>query len=854
MPASQPIFVISNDAAETARWVAALAHAGFRTRHTSNARDAVAESLQWEPGLLLIGSGLPENEGDQLCRAIKENALTAKTPIVLISDSTGSFTLTGEAQSLANEIIPATVSDEEFIRRVQQHLTPLSPPESPERLPEEKETYLRSLFESSLAGVAFLNDEGGFIRVNPTLKRFLGQETDYFMGRKLQEVVHRPDLGKIEECINGLEAGTSRRFEDEVMMATQSGKFVACRLRVERAKVDEGSMAPLLAQFLPLHQGSRPAEDLTTQQDFLNSILGSIPDGVAVFDDSRKLFLHNTAAERILGPGLHSSNKKDWPIGYGLYFPDMSTPYHPDQLPVARAIRGENVNSAEIGVRLSEVADPRLVSMSARPLHDSQGNIRGGVIVFHDITEQKRSDEALEIQSQVLSNMTEGVSISDRYGFMRYTNPALEKMLGYSAGELTNQHLSLLNTYSGEENARLSKEINRALKEGGFWIGEMSNRHKDGRILTAHARISLLEVSGSKYWVCVQEDVTERRRTEEALRQSEERFALIYRSSPAAICITTLREGRIIDMNDTCSTWLGYERHEVLGKTTLQLSLWARPEDQELALEELQKKRVLKNLEKGFRTRRGEVRETLVNSDLIELSGEECVIWILTDITDRNRANDQIKRSLKEKEVLLQEIHHRVKNNLQVISSLLNLQSNYIKDAVSKELFRESQDRVKSMALIHEKLYQSKDLARIDFAEYIESLINMLMQSYRSAGNIKLSSNITKAFLDIDTAIPVGLMLNELVSNSLKHAFPEGKEGTISISLSPEGGKNFKLTVSDNGIGIPDGLNIETSNSLGLRLVRILTRQIGGNLEFNTAGCTEFTIRFEDQERKIPVD
>jgi len=181
----------------------------------------------------------------------------------------------------------------------------------------------------------------------------------------------------------------------------------------------------------------------------------------------------------------------------------------------------------------------------------------------------------------------------------------------------------------------------------------------------------------------------------------------------------------------------------------------------------------------------------------------------------------------------------------------LNLQSGYIKDELVKQLFRESQDRVKSMALIHEKLYKSTDLARIDFSEYVHSLTQMLFQSYRaSRGDIQLKSQVEPVFLDIDTAVPVGLMLNELVSNSLKHAFPTGGPGTIFIDLEPRSKDEYTLSIRDNGVGVPDDFDVETSNSLGLRLVRILTKQIGGTLEFRSETETEFKIQFQDNEHE----
>ncbi|MCD1295452.1 hypothetical protein CUJ83_10620 [Methanocella sp. CWC-04] len=228
-------------------------------------------------------------------------------------------------------------------------------------------------------------------------------------------------------------------------------------------------------------------------------------------------------------------------------------------------------------------------------------------------------------------------------------------------------------------------------------------------------------------------------------------------------------------------------------------------------------------------------------------------IELLRDITIEKKAEDMIKESLKEKEVLLREIHHRVKNNLQIISSLLNLQSGYVKDREALGMFRESQNRVKSMALIHEKLYLSKDLAKIDFAEYIRSLTNNLFHSYGAyKNNITLKTKINRVSLGIDTAIPCGLIINELVSNSLKYAFPRGRSGEVWIELNrdyTEEGITFILKVGDNGIGFPGGLDFKNTETLGLQLVNTLSCQLGGTIELNRENGTEFIITFQETKK-----
>jgi len=193
---------------------------------------------------------------------------------------------------------------------------------------------------------------------------------------------------------------------------------------------------------------------------------------------------------------------------------------------------------------------------------------------------------------------------------------------------------------------------------------------------------------------------------------------------------------------------------------------------------------------------------------------------------------------------LLKEIHHRVKNNLAVISSLLNMQSKYIKDKKTLEIFRESQNRVKTMALIHTKLYQSSDLARIDFGDYLRKLSADLLASYRlEPDTVSLKLDLENVYLDVSVAIPCGLIINELLSNALKHAFPQGRKGEVNIRLRVEE-EIIALTVSDNGAGFPEGIDFRNTESLGLQLVTALVMQLGGEIELKRENGTTFTISF----------
>ncbi len=215
------------------------------------------------------------------------------------------------------------------------------------------------------------------------------------------------------------------------------------------------------------------------------------------------------------------------------------------------------------------------------------------------------------------------------------------------------------------------------------------------------------------------------------------------------------------------------------------------------------------------------------------------------DITKRKRAEQQLKTSLEEKEVLLREIHHRVKNNLQIIVSLLSLQSEYVKDKQAVELFRQSQFRVKSMALLHERLYETKDLAHINFSDYIRDLTNELLCSYGpDAGNIKLKINVKNVFPSVDVAVPCALIINELVSNCLKHAFPKGRAGEIRIEFNLDKQDSYTLLISDDGMGFAKDVDFPDGRTLGLQLVSTLAEQLQASVVLDKSAGTSFKISF----------
>ena len=469
---------------------------------------------------------------------------------------------------------------------------------------------------------------------------------------------------------------------------------------------------------------------------------------------------------------------------------------------------------------------------------------------------EKATYENEEKFRNIVERANDGIAIVQN-GVFKYVNPSLKRMgefkVGEKAGTFDNEHV-----VSDEPTDGIYRSKKQMTGKDVPRVTEMILKQKDGADLFAELNTKPISYDGKPASLILVRDVTPQkfaemtsRKVEEALYESEERFRTIVETAPSLLSITD-RNGKFMYVSPNCEEITGFTQEDLLDRSLP----WIH-EDESTRAGEVFDLTLCCNMSGGkdfeYRAVKKNGGEWYASSSWEPFKDNRGsfvgVLFQTVDITERRMVEERMKSSLKEKEVLLREIHHRVKNNLQIISSLLSLQSRYIEDEYAHTMFQESIHRIRSMALVHEKLYDAEDFGKIDLTDYFNRLARDLYRSYRIDPRlIKLNVHVEDISFPIDLAVPCGLIVNELVSNVLKHAFPPSWEGRgkigISIRLNEDG--EVELSVKDNGVGIPKDLDVRKTKSLGLKLVTVLVEdQLCGKIRLDVRKGTKFLIRFK---------
>lgn len=465
---------------------------------------------------------------------------------------------------------------------------------------------------------------------------------------------------------------------------------------------------------------------------------------------------------------------------------------------------------------------------------ESGGRVVAALLVSMDITEHMKAEENYRLVVENANTMI--LIIQD--GILKYTNPMSPLITGYAPEDLNSR--SFLDFVHPADRAIITERYMLNLR--GETVPQLYDYrilHKNGDIRWVSINGTLMEFEGRPAMLYFLTDITER-------RNAEEKYRLVVENANSLIVI--IQEGMVKFANPSLMRLTGYSLEEVISEPFFR---FIHADDREAAASHYAQNLLGRKYSDLFDVRiikkNGDTLWTSVTGALTEIDGRPAMLYFLNDITARKAAEGMLTASLQEKEILLKEIHHRVKNNFQVITSLLSLQRRRITDPETAAIFDQSQNRIRAMSLIHEKLYQSKNLAGIDLAEYVSTLVHELYDSYRmSKGVVALRFSLQSLIIDIEKAIPCGLIINELVTNAFKYAFPPDlmRHPSLSLSLRTQNG-NVEMVVRDNGVGLPPEVELNRTGSLGLMMVPLLAGQLGGTIECERGEGTSYTLRFE---------
>ena len=515
-----------------------------------------------------------------------------------------------------------------------------------------------------------------------------------------------------------------------------------------------------------------------------------------------------------------------------------------------------NFSGETQGKRLNGDVFPMYLTVAL--LRDEADNVFGAMAVGRDITEAKLAQEELEASEEryrsILDNANDAIFTLDDSGFFTYTNPSFNELLGYSEIELSKR--TVHDVIQGLP--KRGKTWIKAIAESG---AEREFVAADGKVLTMLGGATIQHNDKGKPTGVrgIYLDITDMLLHERRAKTQSAKLESIFDSTENMIMFTMDSADHVNAFNKNFKNIFEYDFGLTFDTSKSFIEHISRVVDEEpyqgqlrLFLRAMEGKP--QQFELPLKTIHSESRWYQVFLNPVSLGEDQREIsCIAYDITERKEIDRAIRSALKEKEVLLQEVHHRVKNNLQVISSMLNLQKSFVKDPETLNLLEESTNRIATMSYIHESLYRNTDFANISFAEYLQRLSANLIQSYsRSDCEVVLQTVFDEVFLSLEQAIPCGLITNELVSNSLKYAFPDRAQGTITLRIQHVEGGAVELEVSDDGVGLPPGMDFAKNDSLGVYLVQALTEQIDGELVVTSVdqgrkGCS-FLVRFTPSE------
>ncbi len=701
-----------------------------------------------------------------------------------------------------------------------------------ERTLHESERQFRLLVDSVADYAIFMLDtDGRIVTWNSGAARIKGYTASEIVGQDHSRFYTEEDRAKNVPSLTLAAAREHGRHVAEGWRVRKDGSRFWANVVVEAIRGDDGR----LIGFSKVTRDITERREAQARDARFRRVVETAPNAIVMIDATGRIEMVNAQAEQIFGYA------RDEMLGrhVEMLVPQRFRANHPELRQSFLAdpqSRPMGAGRDLFGLRKDGSEFP--IEIGLNPIETDEGPMVLSAIV--DISARKRLEERFR---RVVEAAPNAIVMINAAGRIEMVNAQAEQMFGYARDEMLGEPVEMLvpqrfrGHHPGLRGSFFADPKARPMGAGRDLFG----LRKDGTEFPVEIGLNPIETEEGPMVLSAIVDISARRRL-------EERFRLVVEAAPSAMVMINAN-GRIEMVNAQAEQVFGYARHEMLGRPvemlvperfrghhpSLRNSFFAAPQARPMGAG-----RDLYGLAKD-----GSEFPVEIGLNPIETEEGPMVLSAIVDISDRKQREERIQVALKEKDVLLGEVHHRVKNNLQIVYSLLDLQSSRITDQTALDMLRDSQNRIRSMGLIHQTLYQSKDFAKVDFRHFLDSLVPMLVGSYgASPDRIGVSIEAEQVLLPINAAIPFGLIVNELISNALKHAFPRGRRGQIRVRSSSEPGGRTVLSVADDGIGIPDGVDLAKTSTLGLQLVTLLADQLGSKIAMRRSDPTEFVLSF----------
>ncbi|PCJ81347.1 MAG: hypothetical protein COA57_14435 [Flavobacteriales bacterium] len=733
----------------------------------------------------------------------------------------------------------------------------------------ESEARYRDLFDNAHDMIQSVRPDGKFEYVNKAWLKTLGYTKKEVQKLIVWDIIHPSSVKHCEKLFQQVMSGRLVKNIETTFVA-KDGSRVEVSGNATVRKLGNKIVATQ-GIFHNVTENKMVELALQESEERYRTLNDSAFDAIIIGDAKGKIISWNMGAEiifgykpaEIIGKLLTTVMPKSYRERHNMGFQRYVTTKKPIYIGKVLELEGLRKNGEVFPLEIN------LTSWKT-----DRGQFFSGII--RDITERKNAELALKESEEQFKNLFESApigmgTVSLKGKFLR-VNQSLLNMMGYSEQQMKKMTIADITHPDDIQN---SLELIKKLTSGKIDHFQIEKKHvaKNGKIIHSllkaalqrntkgepiHLIGQLLDITESKKAEqeriraeiaeeinrILQQEIEERKKVELALKHSEAQFRSLAQNAPVLI----IRINKKGDLEYINRVFPGFKMEELIGSSVYN---FIDPSNKKIYKENLQGvfktgKPITFEVQGYGPDRKIHWYETRI-APIKSIGKIDSVVLITSDITENKNAQEEIKKSLAEKEVLLKEVHHRVKNNLQIVSSLLNLQADTAGSKELASLLRDSQGRIRTMSVTHESLYQRDSLTQIDLKAYIAQLIDGIIEVDARRGlKVKLDISVPEIYLQIDTMVPIGLMVNELVTNSLKHAFVKRKRGCINVSLKKAKDKEYILSYSDDGIGLPKNFEKEKSKSLGMELIDCFVEQLEGKISLtsNNKGL-QYSIRFK---------